>query len=524
MFKKYSLSFIFILGIFICMLDTTVMNVALPAISTTTNTNLNTLSWALNAYTIIFASFTIPLTRIAEIYGKKKFFFLGTLLFSIGSLISGFSFTFIILLIGRIIQSFGAAILFPLSMSMGIELIEGKTRTSTIAILGITQGLASAMGPTVGGMITQYLTWHWIFFINVPLAVIIIFLGIPTLRKTTIIQSTVQSIDFFGSLLGITMLASFTSVLIEGRQWGWTSAPTIALILVALISLIVFILVESKIQEPMISLDLFKNRNFLAAAIVIILSNLFLVAVTVLLPNYFVNIENYSTLNASYMITPITFCIFIMSPLSGFLLEKIGPRWLVLIGFLLMGIGYELYANFNALNNVAMSSISGAFVGMGYGIITGPITVIAAADFEGEQLSSSQSVASVLRQVGISMAVAIFVSGLYTNLASAQRKAINYSNQEIVSLHLPNNVIESMKKQSAESIKTKKYKSKTNESPTHIKTIDEQIDKKIDLIKKNSKKEFTSAFSNLYKSALPFMVFGTFSIFIFPRKKEKLYR
>ncbi|GAP03781.1 DHA2 family efflux MFS transporter permease subunit [Fructobacillus tropaeoli] len=520
MFKKYSLSLVFILGIFICMLDTTVMNVALPQISKTIHTDLDTLSWALNAYTIIFASFTIPLTRVAEFFNKKYFFFFGALLFGIGSLVSGFSTTFVILLFGRILQSFGAAILFPLSMSMGIELIPGKNRTNVIAILGVTQGLASAMGPTFGGVITEYLNWHWLFFINVPLALLIILLGALTLNDDDIIQEDLQSIDFLGSLLGIIMLSSFTSVLIEGRTWGWSSITTLAVIGLSIVSFIIFMITESKSRNPIVPLSLFKDRNFSGASLVIILSNLFLVAVTVLLPNYFVNVENLSTLNASYMITPITFSIFIASPFADFLLKKVGTRWLIFSGFMFMAIGYIFYADFNALKSVLFSCISGAFVGIGYGLITGPITVIAASDFKGAQLSNAQSVVSVLRQVGISMSVAIFVSGLYVNLSSAEKNTIKYSDNAILAMNLPSNITQKIQEQTTRSIASQNLNSKSTPNLPANSMISTQISENKKKIEKYAKNAYTFAFSNLYQKAVPFIFLGTTTILFFSRRKK----
>lgn len=145
------------MGTFLCMLDTTVMNIALPAIQTGLATNLAQLSWALNIYTILFASLTIPLGRLADIYGRARLYLIGLALFLGGSLFSGLAGHVSWLIVGRGVQSLGAAIVFPASMTIGIQSVPAAKRTGAIGILGTTQGLAAALGPTIGGAVTQFL-------------------------------------------------------------------------------------------------------------------------------------------------------------------------------------------------------------------------------------------------------------------------------------------------------------------------------------------------------------------------------
>lgn len=203
-------------------------------------------------------------------------------------------------------------------MTLAIETVTVERRIGIIAALGVTQGLAAAMGPTIVGIITSKLSWQWIFLINLPIVVFI--LGASYFKfKNILIQKIDKKIDAIGALLSVIMLFTLTLGLTQGWTWHWTSLKVISIFLVAIISFILFIIVERKQQEPMIPLTLFKNVNFSVASIVILLSNLLLVAVTVILPIYYVNVQDYTTLDASYMITPITVAIFIMSPLQDLL-------------------------------------------------------------------------------------------------------------------------------------------------------------------------------------------------------------
>ncbi|MDI6498624.1 MFS transporter [Leuconostoc suionicum] len=507
---------IFVCGIFICMLDTTVMNVALPQISESFSLPLNNLSWALNIYTILFASLTIPLTRVAEKFGMNRILLLGFIIFGLGSLISGDANELIILVAGRAIQSLGAALVFPLSMTLGINLVSTDKRTGVIALLGVTQGLAAALGPVIGGIITQFLNWRWIFFINIPIILFALIIGYIMFDFTEH-QFQNQAFDVLGSSLSILFLLSLTTFLTQGRSWGWTSTTSTLFIFASVIFFILFVLQELHTKNPMIPLKLFKNRNFNGAAVVIILSNLFLVAVTVILPTYYTNVKNYDSLNASFMLIPITLLIFIMSPIAGFSLNKLGPRVLLTIGFTLMIIGYVGYSQ-NGLESPVYSCLYGAFVGAGYGLITGPITVIAASDFEGEMLSASQSVSGVLRQVGTVLAVSIFVTGLYSNLDNAQHNSEHYVQKKVMKMYLPPKVKSTLVKKSNEGIESNKN-TKLPTEHTGNREIDAYINKTLRDIKKTANSNVVDAFKNLYRSSVPF-IFGIIILTIFYWRKK----
>lgn len=420
------------IGIFLCMLDTTVMNIALPAMQTGLSTSLSQLSWALNLYTILFATLTIPLGRLADIYGRSRIYLLGLSLFLIGSLSSGFAANVGWLIVGRGIQSLGAAIVFPASMTIGIQSVPVAKRTGAIALLGVTQGLAAALGPTIGGAVTQLFGWRGIFLINVPF--VILSLGLcARLLDWQQPRSNNERLDIGGSLSSMLMLFSLTLVLVKGNDWGWTSLACLSLIGVSVLSLGGFVWLEAHVAQPMVPLTLFKDRQFTGAALATIASGLFMVAVLVLMPSFFTKVQGNHELMAALMITPASLMIFLFSPLSGFILAKIGPRLVILTGSLAIIAGYVGLSVMNP-NHYWQVLVALLLVGAGYGIIIGPITVLAAGDFTGKLLTASQSVIGVFRQIGTSLAVAIFVSALSTNLVTAKQDIWRSAKTEVATL------------------------------------------------------------------------------------------
>ncbi|MFC6201722.1 MFS transporter [Lactiplantibacillus nangangensis] len=565
MSKSTKVIFMMGLGIFLCMLDTTVMNIALPAIQTGLDTDLTHLSWALNSYTILFASLSIPLGRLAELYGRTKIYLIGLGLFLLGSLSSGIAGSVSGLIIGRSIQSVGAAIVFPASMTIGIQAVSLEHRTGAIAILGVTQGLAAALGPTIGGVVTQLFGWRGIFLLNVPL-VIVALIGCWLLLDRQPVKRQTVKLDFLGSGLSMLTLASLTLVLVKGSDWGWTSLVIISLGLMSILALLGFIIVETKVAQPMIPLDLFKNRQFDGAAIVTIISGIFLVALLVLMPSFFTRVQAKSELMAALMITPASIMIFGCSPVSGLFLTKVGPRTVIGLGSLAMIGGYWQLSVMDP-NNYLQVMLAEILIGGGYGIIIGPITVLAAADFTGDLLTASQSVIGVFRQIGTSLAVAIFVSALSTNLVTAKNHIWQTAQEEVATLAVSSKAKQDTLAKVRAQLASGKSPSKTVQPPITARmtrkliaagyvaalkrqrlmaattTVKAQVHLKVSQavmrqvrrtnqrlipavrkIKHQTKVEITQAFIKPYQTALPFTVLMLGTIVFFERRRNYLNR
>ncbi|WP_237981426.1 MFS transporter [Bacillus thuringiensis] len=433
--KGIKVVFLMCLGIFLCMIDTTIMNIALPAIQTSVNTSLEKMSWVLNVYTMTIAVLAIPLGRIADIFGKAKMYILGLIIFGGGSILCAFANTGDFLIFSRFIQSVGAAILFPTSMVIGVSAMPLAKRDVALAILGVSQGLSAAMGPVIGGIITQNFGWRWVFFVNVPICILGIILCCIMLQIKNE-ERIISKIDWIGLLLSSTAIFSFTLILVKGNTWGWQSNIAVSCYAISTISLILFVLVERKIHNPMVNLNLFKDRIFVGASIVVILSNLFLIGVTVLLPTFLTKIQGRTEIEAAFLVTPISAMIFLVSPVAATLINKLGKVTIILSGFLIMGLSYYWLQMIDVNSTNIEIIIPCMILGVGYGLVVGPITVLSASSFEGELLTASQSVVSMLRQVGIVLAVAIFVSNLTHNITVNKEKVYRYAEKKVRNIHV----------------------------------------------------------------------------------------
>lgn len=561
--RKKLIVFSMAVGIFLCMLDTTVMNIALPKIQTGLHVSLEDLSWALNIYTIVFAVFTIPFGRIADIIGRNRVYIVGLILFACGSFVSGAATTAPFLIVGRGIQSLGAAIVFPASMTIGIATNNFQDRTKVLATLGVTQGIAAALGPTIGGVVTQYLGWRYIFFINIPLVIFVIISCCMLLPlKTERVPKA--KIDMLGMLLSMVMLLSLTLALVKGNDWGWSSRSVIELIGTVLISFVLFILVERRTAAPMIPMGLFKDRQFVGASLAVILTGVFLVAIMVIMPTFFTRVLNKSELVAAFMITPTSAMIFVFSPIGGLLIDKIGPRMMVSLGFFSMISGYLTLLVINPSHYTELV-ISLLLIGAGYGIIAGPVVVLGASKFTGELLSASQSVLGLFRQIGTLLAVVIFVSALTANLKTAQNQSIIQANTRIEAASIPQSEKVTFKLQANNAIhhdgattkssggpsgatvstiihrqyeerltaipnyqflgqsqKRKLYHSVASKVSTKIKNQMVAIQLIQRQIAVQTKKNMKLAFMKPYRQAIPFIIIAGFSSLLFYRKKDYL--
>jgi EmrB/QacA subfamily drug resistance transporter len=251
-------------GFFMAILDTSIVTIAIPSIERSLKTNIDNITWVLNAYNLVFAVLLIPAGRVADRWGRKKLFIAGLIIFTVFSFACGLSHQIGFLIAARAFQAVGGAIMVPVSLAILVVAVPPQQRGAAIGIWGAINGIASAIGPTLGGILTQYVGWEWIFFINVPIGIIGVaacLYIIPESRDTE--QS--QKIDYPGVAFLTISLFTLTLALIRGETNGWSSPFILGLSAAFAITAVAFVLTELRVRDPLVDLRMLQQRTFGAA-------------------------------------------------------------------------------------------------------------------------------------------------------------------------------------------------------------------------------------------------------------------
>ena len=267
--SKKNLAFIAIdIACFLTVLDSTIVNVSLPSMAEYFHTTTSGISWVSTAYLIAFSSLLINFSKIADIFGRKKLFLIGLLVFGISSACCGFANTLPLLILFRILQGIGAAILTPLSIPLGIELFGKESLGKLSVIVGLTISISAASGPVIGGLLNEFFNYRAIFYVNIPFIIMALIFG-SLYIKECFDETIEKKVDFIGCTLLSLSLGTLTFFLVKGNEYGWSSKKIIILICISFISAILFLVYEKKSKSPMIDFKLFKIQSFSASIILI---------------------------------------------------------------------------------------------------------------------------------------------------------------------------------------------------------------------------------------------------------------
>ncbi|MCU0534540.1 MAG: MFS transporter [Hydrococcus sp. Prado102] len=325
------------LALFMTNLDDTVMNVALPKMQTSLDSTLSGLQWILNAYSLPLASLVLPSGTLGDIYGRKRVFLSGLVIFTIASAICGFAPNLGILIAGRIIQGIGAAALIPGSLSLVADTFpDPHERTKAIGIWCAVSGLALLAGPTFGGLLIDTLGWQSVFFLNLPLGVITFRIASRFVKETA--QPSKRSLDVPGLLLSIIFLASFVCALTDGNTGGLQSPLIIWLYAIAGLSFVSFLYVESRSSNPILPLHLFKNPTFTVVTVVQVLVFFTLVSLLFVFSLFLQQVQGYSAAEAGLRFVPLNGTFVIASFVSGWFAARLGWRFTIATGTVMAGV------------------------------------------------------------------------------------------------------------------------------------------------------------------------------------------
>jgi EmrB/QacA subfamily drug resistance transporter len=393
-------------GLFMIMLDNTIVNVALPSIQSDLHIGISELEWVFNGYALTFGVLMLTGGKLADMLGRRRIFIVGLLIFTVASLFCGLATSSGWLIGARVVQGVGSALMNPATLSIVTATFPPRQRGMAIGIWAGVAAMALAIGPLAGGLITEHLGWNWIFFINVPvgiLAIIVTRLVVDESRDT----SADQRLDLPGLLSSGIGLFALTYGLIEANNFGWTSARILALFAVAVIGLVVFVLLELRQRSPMLDLSLFKNGTFAGANSVMLLIGLAMFGVFFYNSLFIQNILGYSAVETGATFLPMTILIILVAPFAGKYSDRVGSRWLMGGGMVLLAASLFIFSRLDASSDF-WDLLPGLIVGgFGMALTMTPTTSAAMGSVPADKAGVGSAVLNSMRQVGGALGIAV---------------------------------------------------------------------------------------------------------------------
>jgi EmrB/QacA subfamily drug resistance transporter len=414
-------------GLFMIMLDNTIVNVALPSIERDLHMSISSLEWVVTAYALTFAALLITGGKLGDYYGRRKMFTLGLAIFTLSSLACGFASNAGFLIGMRAAQGVGSALMSPATLSIITATFEPRERGRAIGIWAGVSAMALAIGPLLGGLIVDNLNWNWIFFVNVPVGVVGIVVSQLVIRESRD-TSHEQSIDIPGLITSGLGLLALCYALIEGNQHGWTSAEIIGLFVASVVLLGAFVVLEMRQRLPMLDLSLFRIASFSGANTVALLVSLGMFGVFFYVSLYVQNILGYSPTKAGATFLPMTLLIIFIAPLAGNLSDKIGSRWLMGAVMTLLGVSLLLYLRVGVHSSYVSLLPQLLLGGVGMALTMSPMTSAAMASVPIDKAGVGSGVLNSFRQVGGSLGIALMGAILASYLAPGDRNPQDFVN------------------------------------------------------------------------------------------------
>ena len=393
---------------FMTTLDSSIVNIGLPSISRTFHVGVSgATEWIIIGYLVVIAAVLLTFGRLADMIGRKPIFMIGLVIFILGSMLCGLAPSLLFLIIARLFQGIGGALIFSVNVAMITSTFPPDERGLALGLNSVVVSLGVAAGPTIGGIITQYLTWRWIFYVNVPVSIITLLAALYFYREQRGRTVKKEQFDPLGAITLAIGLAALTLALSFGQEWGWFSLATLGTLATSAIILSIAVYVESHITHPVINLKLLANRVFAFANISFMLCMMALFAPGFLLPFYFEQLRGFSTIQTGLLLTPLPLTLALVAPLSGSLADRKGSRWLSPVGLAIACFGLFLLSQLNAHSSIWDIAWRLAVTGLGQGLFQSPNTrtMMSAAPLHAQ--GEASGILATGRVIGQSLSVAL---------------------------------------------------------------------------------------------------------------------
>ena len=392
-------------ALFMMMLDNTVVNIALPSIQRDLHASLSSLLWTVNAYTLTFAVLMVTGGRLGDIFGRRRLFLYGVAIFGIASLAIGFAPSDAVLVAFRAVQGVGAALMMPATLSIITQAFPPHQRGTAIGTWAGVSALALAIGPVIGGFLTEAVSWRAIFFINPPIAVVAVAVTLFAAQESR--DHTVgREVDLPGIAALTVGLTALVLALIESNTWHWGSARVIGLLLLAAVALAAFVAIEHRVRAPMLDFTFFRSRTSAGANLVGFLVTFGMFAQFFFITLYLQNVLHYSALQTGLRFLPATIVIIIMGPLAGKLTDRVGPRSLMTLGLLIVAGAMLIQSRISLHSGYGLLLPGFILMGLGMGLVMSPMSTAAMNAVDRTKSGAASGVLSMSRMVGGSVGLA----------------------------------------------------------------------------------------------------------------------
>lgn len=415
--SKWAVFALISVGTFMTTLDSSIVNISLPAIARSFHTPLGgTVEWVLIAYLLVIAATLLTFGRLADLAGRERVWVIGIGVFTVGSLLCGIAPSLPLLVVARAFQGVGGALIFAPAIALLVDAFPRSERGRALGLNAVIVSLGISTGPTLGGLITEHLSWRWIFFVNLPLGVA----GVLVARRVLPFRPPRGrgEFDVPGALTFGIGLAALCLGLSFGREWGWTSARSLAVLVVAAVALVAAVVVELRRRDPLVDVRMLASRVLGSALLSFLLSILALFAVGFLLPFYFEELRGFDPLRSGLLLTPYSLALAMVAPLSGTLADRVGSRWLAPVGLSLACAGLLLLAQVGMDSSAFDISWRLALSGIGQGLFLSPNTRTVMGAAAPEQTGIVSGLVATTRVVGQSLSVAV-AGAVFTGLGGA---------------------------------------------------------------------------------------------------------
>lgn len=424
---KWGLLGLLALAQFMVVLDTSIVNVALPAIQKALNFTASDLQWVITAYTLAFGGFLLLGGRAADLYGRRRMFITGVVGFTAMSLVVGFSQNSAMMIVARALQGLFAALMSPAALSIVLTSFkEGADRNKALGIWGAVAAGGAAAGVLFGGLLTEYTSWEWNFFVNLPIGLFIAFMA-PRVVPKHAREEKENALDLPGAVLVTSGLMTLVYVLTKGADWGWTSGLTLGLFAAVIAALGAFVWNESKAKHPLMPLSIFKVRNVTGANLVMMPLTAAMMSMFFFVSLYIQTVMHYSPVRTGLSFLPVTFIIGIVATIMSNQVAKIGYKRILMVAPLFVAAGLFLLGHIPVDGTYLANVLPGlSLVAMGMGATFVTATITATSGVPGDEAGLASGLFNTSQQIGGAVGLAV-LSGVAASHTTSELSKLGHA-------------------------------------------------------------------------------------------------